>query len=75
MNPTDDSDLKRSEEQKRAAMLDPAERWRLLQEMIAWADAQRPVPRNSRAGALAAERVQLARIEEQDGKAPQNPGI
>jgi hypothetical protein len=63
MNPTDDSELKRSEEQKRAAMLDPAERWRLLQELITWADAQRPVPRNSPAGAQAAERVLLARME------------
>lgn len=62
MDPTDD-ELNRFEEQKRAAVLDPAERWRLLQEMITWADAQRPVPRNSRAGALAAQRVLLARLE------------
>ena len=74
MNPTDDGELKRFEEQKREAMLDPAERWRLLQEMITWADAQRPVPRNSPAGALAAQRVLLARMEERNDQSPQGPG-
>ena len=57
MEPTDDSELKRFEELKRDKMLGPTERLRLLQEMITWADAQRPVPRNSPAGALAAQRV------------------
>jgi len=68
MEPTDDAELKRFEERKRDAMVDPAERWRLLQEMIAWADSQRPVPRNSPAGARAAERAQLARMKEKSDK-------
>ena len=38
-------DLKRSEEQKREAHWDPAERWRVLQETITWAEAQATVQR------------------------------
>ena len=35
-------DLKRREEAKRDAHWNPVERWRLIQETIAWADAQAP---------------------------------
>ena len=41
-------DPKKREEQKRECCWDPVERWRVLQETITWADAQAPVPRNSR---------------------------
>ena len=42
-----DSELKQFEEQKREAHWDPAERWRIIQEMIVWADAQATVRRNT----------------------------
>lgn len=35
-------DLKRREEEKRERAWDPAERWRLIQETITWAEAQLP---------------------------------
>jgi hypothetical protein len=56
----DDDDLKRREESKRDAHLSPAERWRLIQETIAWADAQAPVPRNSKARCLELQKKKLA---------------
>jgi hypothetical protein len=40
-------ELKRHEEQKREAHWDPAERWRVLQATITWADAQATVRRNT----------------------------
>ncbi len=40
-------DEKRLEEEKREAQWDPAERWRIIQEMIVWADAQATVRRNT----------------------------
>ena len=51
-----DHDLKRYEEQKREAHWDPATRWQIIQEMIAWADAQAAVPRNSRERCLELQR-------------------
>ncbi|NQU20779.1 MAG: hypothetical protein HQ567_05810 [Candidatus Nealsonbacteria bacterium] len=48
MSDTFDDDLKRFEEQKREANCDPAERWRVLQETITWAEAQATVRRNTR---------------------------
>ena len=41
-------DLKRAEEQKREAHWDPAERWRVLQATIDWAESQATVRRNTR---------------------------
>lgn len=41
-------DLKHTEEQKRERHWNPRERWRVLQETIAWADSQQQPPRNSR---------------------------
>jgi hypothetical protein len=43
-----DDELMRFEEQKREAHWDPAERWRIIQEMIVWADAQSTVRRNTK---------------------------
>ena len=37
----------RREEAKRDRCVDPRERWRTMQDMIAWADAQQKPPRNS----------------------------
>ncbi len=42
-----DDDLKRFEERKREAHWDAAQRWRLLQETIAWAESQATVRRNT----------------------------
>lgn len=42
-----DNDLKLAEERKREAHWDPVERWRVIQEMIAWADSQATVRRNT----------------------------
>lgn len=35
-------ELKRREEAKREAAWDPVKRWRIIQETIAWAEANRP---------------------------------
>lgn len=53
-------DLIRREEAKRDAHWNPAERWRAIQETIAWADAQAPVTRNSKARCLELQRAKLA---------------
>ena len=44
--------LKYQEELKRNRHLDPRTRWRLIQEMITWGDAQTTVRRNTRARCL-----------------------
>jgi hypothetical protein len=62
MNVDEFLDLKHREEQKREANWDPAERWRALQAMIAWADAQAPVPRNTPARCLELQRAKLAAL-------------
>lgn len=53
-------DLKRREEQKRERCWNPQERWRVIQEMIAWADVQATVRRNTPQRCLELERVKLA---------------
>jgi hypothetical protein len=58
------SELMRCEEAKRDRMWDPAERWRMFEEMIDWADSQKPVPRNSKEGCLAAQRKWLERMDD-----------
>jgi len=42
-----DHELIHREEAKREACWDPAERWRVFQETIAWIESQAAVPRNS----------------------------
>ena len=42
-----DGELKRREEKKREAHWDPAARWRAIQDMIAWAEKQATVRRNT----------------------------
>lgn len=43
---------KAHEEAKRDAHWSPAERWRLIQEAIAWAEQQKTVRRNTKEAAL-----------------------
>lgn len=50
-------ELLRSEQRKREAHWDPAERWRVIQEMITWADAQTTVRRNTPARCLELQRA------------------
>ncbi|HEY4759634.1 MAG TPA: hypothetical protein VIH42_03550 [Thermoguttaceae bacterium] len=57
------SELLRREEAKRNRMWDPIKRWQMIQDMITWADAQRPIPRNSRQGCLANQRRLLGRMK------------
>jgi hypothetical protein len=57
------SELLSREEAKRNRVWDPAQRWQMIQKMIDWADAQRPVPRNSKEGCLAAQRKRLERMQ------------
>lgn len=56
-------ELKRREEEKREACWDPAERWRVLQETITWAESQATVQRNTPAQCLKRQRAKLARPE------------
>lgn len=59
------AELLKLEEAKRDRCWDAADRWRVLQGTIAWVDSQQPVPRNSRAGCLAAQTCLLARLARQ----------
>ncbi len=58
--------LKEAEEARRERHWDPAVRWRVLQETIAWAEAQATVRRNSNAARLAEQREKLARLASRD---------
>ena len=53
------SDLIHREEQKREAAWDAAERWRVIQETITWAEAQATVRRNTPAECLRLQRAKL----------------
>ena len=61
MSSTDLDALKRAEEQKREAHWDPAERWRVLQETITWAESQATVRRNTPQRCL---ELQAAKLKE-----------
>ncbi|MCE5302089.1 MAG: hypothetical protein LLF97_03150 [Planctomycetaceae bacterium] len=63
IDPPDDR-LKQYEEQKREAHWDPAKRWRSIQDMIAWADAQATVRRNTRQRCLELQREKIASLDE-----------
>lgn len=62
---TDNShhDLKRSEESKREANWDRAQRWRVLQATITWAESQAAVRRNTKERCL---ELQKAKLERED---------
>jgi hypothetical protein len=57
-------ELKQNEEQKREQCWNARERWRVLQETIAWVDSQQAVPRNSRQGCLAKQALLLKGMSE-----------
>ncbi len=56
------ADLKRREEQKRDAQWDPAQRWRVLQETITWAESQATMRRNTPEKCLELQRAKLAAL-------------
>ena len=60
MSDAEADELKRREEQKREACWDAAQRWRILQETITWAEAQATVRRNTPARCLELQRAKLA---------------
>jgi hypothetical protein len=60
-------ELKRREEQKRERCWDPAERWRVIQEMITWAESLPSVRRNTPARCLELQRAMLAKMPDQGG--------
>ena len=49
--------LKQQEELKRDRHIDPRARWRLIQELITWGDAQPTVRRNTRERCLDEQRL------------------
>ena len=55
----DNQELLAREEAKRGRMWNPAERWRVLQETITWAEQQLPVPRNTPTARLAEQSRKL----------------
>jgi hypothetical protein len=57
-----DDRQKEAEEERRERNWDPAVRWRVLQETIAWAEAQATVRRNTKQSRLAEQRAKLARL-------------
>jgi len=56
-------DLKTREERKRDRCWDPGERWRVIEQTIAWVDSQQRMPRNSRQACLANQARLLRRLE------------
>ncbi|MGD0655559.1 MAG: hypothetical protein ABSA16_14550 [Thermoguttaceae bacterium] len=63
MTPEEIEELFRRKTAEWEQITDSAERWRLLQDFLTWADAQKPVPRNSKEGCLAAQRKLLERMK------------
>jgi hypothetical protein len=59
MSEPPDHELMRFEEQKRESHWDPVERWLVIQEMIAWADAQATVRRNTKERCLELQQRKL----------------
>jgi hypothetical protein len=61
-------ELKRREEQKRERCWDPAERWRIIQEMITYVESLPSVRRNTPARCLELQRAILASMGDVGGK-------
>lgn len=55
-------DEKEREEAKRERNWDPTLRWRAIQETITWAEAQLPLPRNSKQACLREQARKLAAL-------------
>lgn len=58
----DMTELLRQEEEKRRRHCDPAERWRVIQQTIRWAEQQATVQRNTPEACLSEQRRKLARF-------------
>jgi hypothetical protein len=58
------SELKAREEAKRERNWDPALRWKVIQETLAWCEAQATVRRNTPAACLAEQQRKLAWLAE-----------
>jgi len=56
------TELIRAEEAKRQRCFSPAERWRVIQETLAWAEQQRTVRRNTPAACHANQRRLLTSL-------------
>ena len=56
MTDEENRELLRQEEERRNPDGDPAVRWKIIQEILTWIDAQSPVPRNSKQACLANQR-------------------
>jgi hypothetical protein len=56
------TDLLQSEERKRWRQWDAAERWRVIQQTINWAERQATVQRNTPAACLREQRRKLAQL-------------
>jgi hypothetical protein len=54
-------DLKPLEERRREAAWDPAQRWRILQQTITWAECQVTVRRNTPQVCLQLQKAKLSR--------------
>jgi hypothetical protein len=67
MDPPKDDDLKAAEERKREAAWSDAQRWRVLQETITWAESQATVRRNTPERCLFLERAKLSDGGEGEG--------
>jgi len=63
MDPMTDEHLKAAEERKREAAWSAAERWRVLQETIVWAESQATVRRNTPDECI---RLQNAKLRDRD---------
>jgi hypothetical protein len=63
------SELIAAEEAKRNANWDAVRRAKVIEETIRWADSQRAIPRNSKAGCLAEQARKLAQLAP-----PSSPG-
>jgi hypothetical protein len=57
------SDLMQAEEAKRERHWDPALRWKVIQDTIAWAEQQATVRRNTPAACLAKQQRMLSTME------------
>ena len=66
------------EEAKRDRCWDPRERWRTLQDTMAWADSQQVLPRNSPQSCLSRQRQHESGVSQREHCGPQvaeKPGL
>lgn len=73
MNSDELAKLKASEERKREACWNPAARWRVIQETLAWAESQLAVRRNTPQRCLELQRRKLAQMERCTARPDRSP--